>query len=476
MSQLNLANKKVLLMGLGVLKGGLSTALWLLKQKAKLTITDLKTEKELASSLQSLKPYASQIKFILGKNRAKDILDNEIIILNQAVPVLSNKLVQLAQQKKKIVKKELELFLDYTEQPIIGITGTRGKTTTTLWTHHLLKAKYPQIQVGGNNPDYPLFKLIHKLKPSLPVVLEIPCFQLELPPHQAPHVAIITNLYVDHLNRYHSFKTYAKIKANIFKYQTKNDYLILNYDNLATSYFLSLHPKAQLYFTSLKKLPRKLNGAFQDNTNIYFQQNGKKEFIFKARSFIQHWGEHNLENLLRAIVVAKLFNLSKKQIQQQINNLPQIKMRQEIIFQNTHLTIVNDSAGTSPEATEQVLKRFPSQNTILLTGGTDKNLDFRSLALKIKKSLPSNHLILLNGSATLKLINHLNQLKYSSQYYVFETLEECFTFALSLINKKKHYYLVFSPGAASFEKFKNEFDRGAKFNKLIQKYQKTAKL
>ncbi|MGC8651052.1 MAG: UDP-N-acetylmuramoyl-L-alanine--D-glutamate ligase [Minisyncoccia bacterium] len=472
MKQSELKNQKVLLIGLGILKGGLSTALWLLKQKTQLTITDLKSQAALAPSIKPLKKHYSQIKFVLGQNRQSDILKNDLIILNQAVPVLNNPLIQFANNHHKKVIKELELFLDNIEAPLIGITGTRGKTTTTLWTHHLLKAKFPQAQVGGNNPDYPLFAFINKIKESQPVVLEIPCFQLELPPHQAPHIALITNLYTDHLNRYKTLKQYAKIKANLFRFQTKNDYLILNYDNSWTKYFLSLKPKSQVYFTSLKKLPQNKNGVFLLKDFVIYQNNQKQEKVFQAKTFIESWGLHNLDNLLRAILVAKIFKLSNKQIIKQIKTLPQVKMREEIIFQNKSLTIVNDSAGTSPEAAEQVLTRFPSKNLILITGGTDKNLDFASLAQRINRTLPPKNLILLNGSATKKLIQNLNRLNYSRIYNVFENLEECFAYGLSLAKNKSQSYLVFSPGAASFEKFKNEFDRGNKFNQIVKKYLK----
>ncbi|NMB92395.1 MAG: UDP-N-acetylmuramoyl-L-alanine--D-glutamate ligase [Parcubacteria group bacterium] len=463
---------KVLLVGLGILGGGLSLALWLLKHGFHLTITDTKSKKELAPSLKKLNKYFPQIKLVLGKHRLNDILKNDLIILNQAVPVLNNPLVAFAQKHKKPIMKELELFFEYVKQPIIGITGTRGKTTTTLWAHHLLKAKFPQIQVGGNNPDYPLFSFINKLKKNIPVVLEIPCFQLELPPTKAPHLAVITNLYTDHLNRYHNLKQYAQIKANIFKYQTKDDYLILNYDNPWTKYFLSLKPKAQIYFTSLKKLPQNLSGVYLHNNWIVYRKNKHSEKIINAKDFIALWGLHNTDNLLRAIAVSKIFQLSNQQIKKQIASLPQVKMRQEIIFHNKKLTIINDSAGTSPEATEQVLERFKNKNLILIAGGTDKNLDFFNLAKTIKKILPAKNLILLNGSATQKLVTQLNRKHYSAHYNVLETLNECFSYALYLAKKKQNNVIVFSPGAASFEKFKNEFDRGAKFNQIVKKYLK----
>ena len=463
-------NKKILLVGLGILGGGVATALWLLKHQAKLTITDLKSKKDLEPSLKKLKKYSSKIKFVLGKHNLSDVRKNDLIILNQAVPIINNPLVKLAQELNKPIFKDLGIFFQLIDNLLIGITGTRGKTTTTIWTYHLLKAKYSKIAIGGNNPDFPIFDFLDQFKKQDLVVLEIPCFQLELSPTKAPHLAFITNLYQDHLNRYQTMKRYARIKANIFLHQKPDDYLILNYDNSWTKYFLSLKPISQVYFTSQKKLPKKLNGIFQAGSKVYFKENGKKFFIFDAASFLKTWGKHNLENLLRAILAAKLLDLNVKQIKKQITTLSQVKMRQEIVFQDKTLTIINDSAGTSPEAAIAALNRWThNKNFILITGGTDKNLDFKQLAKEIKKKLAAPNLILLNGSATKKLIEELEKLHYSKTYNVFDNLGECLTYGLFLAKNKKKAIIAFSPAAASFEKFRNEFDRGEKFNQIVKR-------
>ena len=465
-------NKKVLLVGLGILGGGTATALWLLKHKAQLTITDLKSKKDLKPSLKKLKKYSSKIKFVLGRHLQKDFLDNELIIVNPAISTLNPhsavaQYLRKAKKHNKIIENDISLFFKFVTNPIIGITGTKGKTTTTNWICHLLKGKYPQTFIGGNIPDSPVLSFFNKITKNSPVVLELSCFELELLENQVPHLAFITNLYQDHLNRYQTMKKYAQVKANIFLHQKPDDYLILNYDNSWTKYFLSLKPISQVYFISQKKLPKKLNGVLQDGSKIYFQENGKKFFVFNAVSFLKTWGQHNLENLLRAILAAKLFGLNIEQIKKQIITLPQIKMRQEIIFQNDHLTIINDSASTSPEAAIAALNRWAkNKNLIIITGGTDKNLKFNELAKEIKKAILPENLVVLNGSASKKLIKELEKIKYSNNYFVFESLEECFHYSLYLRKQGKKNIILFSPAATSFEKIKNEFDRGEQFNKL----------
>jgi len=463
-------NKKVLLVGLGILGGGVSTALWFLKHKAKLTITDLKSKEYLKKSIDKLKKYQKQIKYVLGKHCFSDFKSNDFIVVNPAVKTLDNPYLNYAKKYKKPIENDLSLLFRLTDNLKICITGTRGKTTTTNWIYTFIKSKYKNSLIGGNIPESPIFSLIDKIKKDSPIILETSCFQLELL-RDAPKIAVITNLYEDHLNRYKTMKNYANVKANIFKYQTPQDFLVLNYDNLWTKYFLSLKPKSKIYFFSKKPLPKNQNGIYLKKTKIYFQENNKKTFIYNAYNFTKKWGEHNLLNLITAMLIAKLFGLSFKEIIKQIPHLPQIKMRQELVFENKKIKIINDSAGTSPEAGIAALNRFQKEkkNLILITGGTDKNLNFKDFALKIKKTIKPENLILLNGSATKKLLNHLEKIKYSKNYNIFESLNECLSFSLFLSSKiKKSSIIIFSPASASFEKFKNEFDRGEKFNLLVK--------
>jgi UDP-N-acetylmuramoylalanine--D-glutamate ligase len=264
-------------------------------------------------------------------------------------------------------------------------------------------------------------------------------------------------------------KDYARAKAHIFQNQKDTDYLILNYDNKWTKFFLSLKPKSRIYFISRNSLPQNKNGIFSKKGEIYYQENEKKELVLDSNDFLKQWGVHNLDNLMTAILTVKLFGLTFIQIKKQIASLPQVKFRQEIILQNKKLLVVNDSSATSPDATIAVLKRFKQyKNTdlILITGGTDKNLKYNELAKRIKKDILPKNLIILNGSASKELIKELNKIKYSNSYFVFESLDECFYYSLYLRKQKKRNIILFSPAATSFEKFKNEFDRGEQFNKL----------
>ena len=477
-------NKKVLVVGLGILGGGVSTCLWLLKHKAKISITDLKQKKDLEKSLKRLKRYLPQIKLVLGKHNKNDFKNNDIIVVNPGAPVKNNPYLKIASRANKFIENEITLFFRFNKSPVIAVTGSWGKTTTTNWIGHLLREKYNNVVVGGNTPDNPVLSFLDKLKPSIPVILELSSFQLELlkPKYKTPKIAVITNLYRDHLNRHGNMKDYARAKARIFQNQKNTDYLILNYNNKWTKFFLSLKPQSKVYFISKYPLPQNKSGIYSRKSKIYFQENKKKELVLNANKFIKQWGEHNLDNLMSAILVAKLFRLSFSQIKKQIATLPQLKFRQETVFQNKKFLIINDSSATSPDATIAVLKRFKqykstnkkstnkkSSNIILITGGTDKDLEFNKLAEEIKQSILPKNLVILNGSASKRLIKELNKTKYSNKYFVFESLAECFYYSLCQKKEKKKNIILFSPAATSFEKFKNEYDRAKRFNKLVQR-------
>jgi UDP-N-acetylmuramoylalanine--D-glutamate ligase len=495
-------NKKVLIFGLGILGGGSEAVRWFYKKGAKLIITDKKTKKELLPSIKKLKKIKA--KYVLGKHRFEDIDSSDIVYFNPGVSYKSE-WVQYAKEKGKEIVNDCYLFFKYAKGDIIAITGTRGKTTTTTWIYELLTQVfniYPNnrpnrlpessdrifghnsgkvfgqnsgrnILLGGNQPEKSLFKILDKTKENSISVLEISSFQLEFYEKnlKAPKISIITNIYNDHLNRYSSFEEYASVKAKIFQNQTENDYLILNLDNDWTNFFLSLKPKSQVYFVSLKKKPPK--GIYVKNEKVFIKD--EKEYqIFPIKKFKEIYGEHNFYNLLFAILAVYLYLKSKniknpqnkiKKLKNFILNLKTPEFRQEIVYKDKNLMIVNDSAATSPDATINAIERCKKyKNLILITGGTDKNLDFKDLAKKIKKEIKPRNLILLNGSATKKLIEELRKIKYPLiEENIFEDLREAV--------KRAFYHeglILFSPASASFEKFKNEFDRGKKFNKIIK--------
>jgi len=468
----DLQGKKVLVMGLGAFGGGAFSTNWLLAQGAHVTVTDLKGERELARSLKKIKDI-KKVKLVLGKHRPKDFVEHDIIVVGPAVPRGSD-FLKIAQRNKKRLENDTSLFFRYITRPVIAVTGTRGKTTTTNFIAQLLSKGHRTIAPCGNTPENPLLREIGKrVDASCPAVAELSSWQLEFLPvaRRAPHIAIITNLYPDHLNRHKNITEYARAKANIFRYQKKDDILILNYDNKWTRFFLSKKSKSQLYFFSRKKLPQALSGIYCKGDMLIYRSKGVERKLVKSKDFARERGEHNLDNLMAALLAAVLFDPTFVVTPAKLRELKGVPLRQEAVFDDGKMMIINDSAATSPDAVVQAIERFRNKNMVLITGGTDKDLDFTPLAREIKKYVPHERLIFLAGSATEKFVRSLFAVRYynaKTKPQLYETLRACVEEATNIIVEKRGV-IVFSPGAASFEKFKNEFDRGATFNRLVKR-------
>jgi len=479
-------NKKVLVFGLGLLGGGVATTNWLLKQGAKVTVTDLKDEKVLASSLKKIK---GKVKLVLGGHSEKDIKENEFIVVNPDVSI-NNKYVQLALKLGKKVENEATIFLKSWQKPTVAVTGTRGKTTTTNWTAHFLKSRY-RATVAGNSYSKPFLKILDRKNKFQFAALEIPSFALEffvpLPKlHRPlasrdrsrmgqdstlgstsalgrPDVAVITNVYQDHLNRHGSLREYALVKASIFRNQKRNQNLILNFDNEWTKLFLKQKPKSRIWFFSGKTLPKKLNGIYVSEDKVYFQNSGKKEAVLEIADFSKNWGRYNVLNLLASSLAAHLSGIDWQDIQKNIETLPQIAFRQETIYDNGKIKIINDTTATSPDGGIAALERFGSPTTILIAGGTDRQLDYKGWVKVVVKNIKKENIILLSGSATQKMRDLINCGE------ALDSLAECLKTALRKAGKFSKSVVLFSPAAKSFEKFKNEYDRGKQFNNLVKK-------
>ncbi|MGC9611066.1 MAG: UDP-N-acetylmuramoyl-L-alanine--D-glutamate ligase [Minisyncoccia bacterium] len=445
-------SKKILVMGLGLLGGGIATAKWFVKRGANVTVTDLRTKKELAGSIKALGAAAKYITFILGKHREVDFKNNEIVVVNPAVRRESPYLA-IARKHGARLENEASLFFRYCKNPIIAVTGTRGKTTTVNWIYFLLKQKFSNAKLTGNSSDQPMLGVLDDLDGKTPIVAELSSWHLELlnQSGKAPKIAVITNIYRDHMNRYRALRDYASAKANIFKDQKRGDFLVLNRKNEWTKFFL-----------------KKFSG-WKVGSKIVFSS---AKTGINEKKFSEIYGPHNLENFKTAFLAAKLAGVPVSKLRRAAWRLPQIKFREEIIFKSPKFKIVNDTTATSPDGTIAALKRFGKESITLIAGGTDKNLEYGKWAQLVKQCTAQEQLYLLNGSATKKMIIALSKIGFfkNSQPQLFENLPDILKSIKKLkVKSNKLKVILFSPGAASFEKFKNEFDRGEKFSKFAKR-------
>lgn len=478
------AGMKVLVFGLGILGGGVATANWLIRHKAQVTVTDLKTKADLAESLNKLE---QPVNLKLGGHDEEDISNCDLVLFNPDIPVRSP-YVALAQKLNKRVENEATLFYRLCKLPIIAVTGTRGKTTTCAWIEHFLNQRFNAVP-AGNSPDNPfmhtlqvlentaLGRELHDREKACIVVNELPSYHLEYfeGVDRSPDVAVITNIFQDHLNRHTSMQEYVDTKANIFSHQTTEQSLILNHSNPWTAYLGQKPGRRPLMHFSMSELPTGVAGLFHENDCLFIQDRSaaSKERVLGIKGFIEQWGRHNLENLLAGSLAANQAGVTWAEIQVAIETLPEIAFRQEVIFKNHRLQVVNDNAATSPDGCIAAIKRFGGKNCILITGGTDRELEYGGWAVTVRELIPEDNLIFLEGTATDKMLDALTDCVRSPE--VCSSLDECFTAAMQRADNVEPAVILFSPGAKSFEKFDNEFARGRTFNVIVEREMKQSK-
>jgi UDP-N-acetylmuramoylalanine--D-glutamate ligase len=460
----NWSNKKVLVMGLGLHGGAFQVAKWLLKQNAIITITDLRSAAVLRPTLDKIKrlPKSGQITYILGKHRLADFKDQDLIVQNPGVPPNSKYLVAARKLNIPIVNEAVMFFGLYSSN-IIGVTGTRGKSTTTTLLHQILKTTIKDNVVAGNIGTTPMFAVLDKLsKKSLPVV-ELSSWHLEglADYKRSPHIAVITNILVDHLNRYKNFAAYKQAKIHIIKNQKQTDIAILNADNKHTK-DLAKYTKAKVYYFSLHK---KVKGVYLKNNHFYFYNN-KKESEILSTNDVKLLGEHGLSNAAAAICVAKLVGISNAKIKQAVSRFKGIDYRLQSLGYWKNIEIFNDATASTPDAAIAAIQALSQRNVLLIAGGEDKKLDYKFLAKAIKKQIKA--LILLKGSGSQKLLAELKKIKYQPQILIKDVASLQAAWQYAKKNSQDHEVILFSPAAASFNMFVNEFERARVFESLVK--------
>lgn len=465
--------KKITVIGLGVHGGGVGVARFLVKAGAHVLVTDLKKEQELRNSIRALKGLP--IQFVLGQHRNEDFSRADMVIKNPAVSE-NAKPLQIARENKVPIETDIGIFFELCPAPIIGITGTRGKSTTSALIYEILKSVYKNTVLAGNIRVSALDEL-PKVKKEGMVVLELSSWQLEgLPVHKkSPHVAIMTNIMPDHLNRYKNMQAYIEAKKNIFRFQNKNDYLVLNHDDKILRE-LAQETRSRVYFYGVDTISSLLSGggggpdslrkeaclgAWLKNEKIVF---GKSAEDIMDKKDVKLLGAHNLYNVLAAITAAKIENISHESIRGAVSKFPGLADRLQRVKVVKGVAYINDTTSTIPEATIAALQSFSGQSIVLIAGGTDKGLEYGSLAECASTHPSLKKVLLLPGTATDKLNRDLKNRSYENIVYI-EDMEQAVLQA-SCIAQEGDVVLL-SPAAASFGLFKNEFERGEKFKACV---------
>ena len=422
--------KKVTVMGLGLLGKGLGDTIFLARCGADITVTDPKTADQLKSSVEALKKFKN-VKFVLGEHRLEDFQTCNVILKAQGVPLDSIYIAE-ARKNKIPVRMDDELLVSFLPEKVkvVGVTGTRGKTTVTSLIYHILKKAGKRVHLGGNIRGVATLALLPKIKSGDFVVLELSSWQLQGFGESkiAPNVSVFTNFMPDHMNYYkNNLKDYFADKALIFKYQKAGDTLVVG-ESLQ------------------KKISKSVKSSIVISKSADMPKNWNPQIV----------GEHNIENIALAIDAVKALKVPMTKIKEGVESFRAVEGRLQFVKNLKGIKIYNDNNSTTPEATTVALKSFPKKQIVLIMGGADKNLDTKDLLKTVEEC--AHTVILLPGTGSEKITNE--------DFYRAENLKDAVMSAIS--SAEKGDVVLFSPGFASFGMFVNEYDRNDQFMKLVK--------
>ena len=446
--------RKVAIIGLGV--SNIPLLDYMNEHNGYVTVFDERESSKIPTEILN-KINSYRFSSFFGKNCLEHLKGFDIIFRSPSCLPTKPELVA-EEQRGAIITSEIEMLMKMCPATIVGVTGSDGKTTTTSLINAILKTAGYKTFLGGNIGT-PLFTKLEEMTPEDVVVLELSSFQL-MGMDISPHIAVITNITPNHLNIHKDFEEYINAKKNIFRYQNENDILVLNYDNEITRECAKEAKGKVIFFSGKEKLD---NGFIVDNKIIKECEDKVRKHILDGNELILR-GEHNYENVATAIAATKTLVKLDDAIKA-VKEFKPVAHRLEIVREIDGVKWYNDSASTSPTRNLAGLNAF-DEDIILIAGGYDKNLDYTPLAKPIVDKVKC---LILIGQTSGKIFDcvkaELEKQNKTLDIYMCDNLED--TVKLAKRFAKKGQVVLFSPASASFDMFKNAYDRGDQFKELV---------
>lgn len=446
-----------IIFGLG--REGLSTVRHLLSQNPNepLLLLDEKPQKELGPEWHDLLTKET----ITFSQTLPETLDSPLVYISPGIPP-HNQLCKALEEKNATFTSNLELFCQKVNQltgdvVTIGVTGTKGKSTTSALLYHLLKTAGFSAHYAGN-VGIPALDILPDIQSDAAekcyIVLELSSHQLRTL-ETSPDIAIVQNIVPEHLDYYDSFESYVAAKAQIAKHQQESDHIIYSSDFETAEQVASSSP-AQKHVYSLENPSE--NHLSEEITSALSQ--AKTKLL----------GKHNQYNMAPSVVVGKLLGISPETIQKALESFQPLSHRLEIIPTEDGITYVNDSLATTPEATIAALEAFADRQVVLIAGGYDRDLDFFDLAKKIVHTKTIKAIILFPPTGE-KIVHFMHKIQADAPllktgYFKVESMSEAVHTAKDVA--KSGDVVLLSPAAASFGRFRDYADRGNQFKQLVQ--------
>ncbi len=428
--------KRITVLGLGLLGRGVGDVEFLAKCGAEILVTDTKGAEELGPSIERLKHYPN-ITFKLGGHDIEDFKNTDLILKAAGVRLDSPE-VGAAHEAAVPVAMSTALFAKYAMEKgvkMVGVTGTRGKSTISHIIYHALKTAGKRAHLGGNVRGISTLAMLPEVEAGDVVVLELDSWQLQGfgDLHISPHISVFTNLMPDHQNYYRDMDEYFADKANIFKYQKDGDTLVIG-EGLVKRVKTAQPPIEPL-------VPHGLAA----------------DWMLKIP------GEHNRQNASLAAAALLALGLTSDVIRAGLESFEGVEGRLQLVAEKSGVKIYNDNNATTPEATIAALRALHETRVILIMGGSDKGLDMTDLVDEVNKTCKA--VVLLSGTGTDAFLTSHGSKLIPQKNGLFDSLEPAFSTALAAAEKGDT--ILFSPAFASFGMFKNEYDRGDQFVALV---------
>ena len=445
---MELKDKRVLVVGLG--KSGVASALFLKDRGARVTVSDTKSPDQLRDEIPVLLDHGITVE--TGGHGERTFRGQDLIVVSPGVPVDAKPLVQARASGEPVIG-EIELAAQHLPGPIVAITGSNGKTTTTTLTGEILIAGGLSTLVGGTI-GMPAISLLAKAKPETVVVLEVSSFQLETIQTFRPKVAVVLNVTPDHLDRHRTLQAYVDTKARIFENQQPSDFAVLNEDD-ETCRTMGARTRAQVFWFSRKKEVKQ--GAWVRDGQIVFRDGrGQREVMLVSEIPLK--GAHNVENVLAGVCGGMLMGCEAELIRKAVREFKAVEHRLEYVATVKGVEYYDDSKATNVDATIKALESFPA-NIHLILGGKDKGSDYTVLNDLLRQRVKRVYTI---GAAAEKIESHI---KGAAEIVHAGTLDNAVRRAAAVA--KAGDIVLLAPACASFDQFQSYNHRGRVFKEVV---------
>lgn len=456
---------------LGLARQGAALARYLAEAGAEVTVSDIQDEDLLVDQLEQLADLP--IRYALGGHPISLLDEADLLCVSGGVP-LDIPIVEEARKKGVPLSNDAQIFLDRCPAPVVGITGSAGKTTTTALVGEMCRAAGLRTWVGGNIGN-PLISDVASIAPRDCVVMELSSFQLELM-DTSPHIAAVLNVTPNHLDRHETMEAYIAAKRNIIAHQTREDMALLGYDD-ANARALALETPAQLFFFSGGAEVEA--GAFKTNGELTLRMGGRDREICQA-SQVQLLGKHNLLNILAASALSSLVGVPLEAIRQVATTFTGVDHRLELIREEEEVRWYDDSIATAPERAIAAMRSF-EEPIVLLAGGRDKDLPWSAFA---EETVQRVRWLITFGEAGSMIARHVEKALdrgagsgsrsqerrgMLAGITSVETLEQAVNAAVDLAEPGD--VVLLSPGGTSFDAYRDFAERGDRFKALVLELQ-----